>query len=814
MNSQERTKEQLLNDLRQSEFEINELKKAEDNYKKIAEALNQERELYADLANALPSGIYRLRVFHDVSLIDENWSSSKSAPYVIEFANDCFFEILNLDRLDFEKNPNIIYKNVFEPDKAEFVRRNVEANLNATPFIWEGRFMINNNIIWIHFESIPRVLENGDIIWTGTLTDITEQKLAEQKLKENENKYRELVDNSPDAIVIYQDNRIVFANNESLQLVGAESIENLLGKSLLEFVHPDSRAFVIERMRKIANKETVLPLAEEKFVRFDGSEIDVEVKATPIGFEQKPAVQLIIRNITERKLSEQTLKESEKKYRFIVENVAEGIGFVNSDEEFVVVNATAERIFGVGKGDLLGKNLKEFLSEDQYLAIINQTKNRAKGQESDYEFEITRPDGAKRTLFIIAVPQFDENNLFIGTHGIFRDITEQKKAELALKESETKLRQLNVDKDRFISIIGHDLRNPFNNLLGLTEVLTEDIHKLNKDEVENIANDINKSARTTYNLLDDILMWARTQQGNIPFKPQNLNFKDICKETLEILTPNANTKNITINCYSEDHINVFADNEMLRTILRNLLTNAIKFTNSGGKITINAELNSGNVTISVSDNGVGIPPENMAKLYDISEVLTTKGTSGETGTGLGLLLCKEFVEKHGGKIWVESEVGKGSIFYFTIPNNNRPDKVNVVKNENIVASDTVDNQLKSLKILIADDDEASRKFLGFTVKAFAKEILYAQNGLEAVAVCNDNPYIDLILMDIKMPEMDGFEATRQIRQFNKDVIIIAQTAFTGSGEKEKALEAGCNDFITKPINKTLLKELIKKHDNK
>ena len=156
----DKTNEELLKEVQklklekaQNEFEISELKKAEDNYKKIAEVLYQERELYADLANALPSGIYRLRVFHDVSLIEENWSSSQGAPYVVEFANDLFFEILNLDRIDFEKNHGIIYDLIFEADKAEFARRNVEANLNVTPFRWECRLMINDNTIWTHFET-------------------------------------------------------------------------------------------------------------------------------------------------------------------------------------------------------------------------------------------------------------------------------------------------------------------------------------------------------------------------------------------------------------------------------------------------------------------------------------------------------------------------------------------------------------------------------------------------------------------------------------------------------------------------------------
>ncbi len=251
---------------------------------------------------------------------------------------------------------------------------------------------------------------------------------------------------------------------------------------------------------------------------------------------------------------------------------------------------------------------------------------------------------------------------------------ERYKAEM----SEIRLHQLNADKDRFISILGHDLKSPFNNLLGLSEVLKEDISKLDIDEIETLANQIHTTAQNTYNLLEDILKWAGAQQGKIPFEPQILNFRDICIDIFEILSPNANTKNITINYSAPDKINIFADIDMLKTLIRNLVSNAIKFTNNGGVININAEQNSENVTISVSDNGIGITPDNLKKLFDISEVLTTKGTAGESGTGLGLLLCKEFVEKHGGKIWVESEVGKGSEFKFTLPVFSR--QVNVINN--------------------------------------------------------------------------------------------------------------------------------------
>lgn len=164
------TKEQLIDALKQRELEI-------------VEALNLKRDLYTDLANSLPTGMYRTRVFYDVSLIEDKWSSSKDSPYVIEFANDRFYEILHLDKLTLDKNPGIINDLIYEEDKADFARLNVEANLHKIPFSWEGRFLINDQIIWIHFKSIPRILENGDIIWTGTLEDISRRKQTEQVIR-------------------------------------------------------------------------------------------------------------------------------------------------------------------------------------------------------------------------------------------------------------------------------------------------------------------------------------------------------------------------------------------------------------------------------------------------------------------------------------------------------------------------------------------------------------------------------------------------------------------------------------------------------
>jgi signal transduction histidine kinase len=238
---------------------------------------------------------------------------------------------------------------------------------------------------------------------------------------------------------------------------------------------------------------------------------------------------------------------------------------------------------------------------------------------------------------------------------------------LKAEKSELRLHQLNADKDRFISILSHDLRSPFNNLLGLSDVLTENIHQLQVDEIEKLSNQIKTTANSTYNLLEDLLMWARTQQGKIPFNPQLISFRDICRNVLEPLNPLADAKTLTVNYSAPDGIRIYADVDMIKTVLRNLVSNAIKFTNIGGTINIFAGENSENIIISVADNGIGIAPGDLKKLFNISEVLSTKGTANEKGTGLGLLLCIEFVEKHGGKIWVESKVGKGSEFKFTLP---------------------------------------------------------------------------------------------------------------------------------------------------
>jgi signal transduction histidine kinase/CheY-like chemotaxis protein len=390
---------------------------------------------------------------------------------------------------------------------------------------------------------------------------------------------------------------------------------------------------------------------------------------------------------------------------------------------------------------------------------------------------------------------------------------------IQLNEANNELKKLNTDKDRFVSILAHDLKSPFNSLLGFSELLTENIRTYDISEIENMVNIISSVSKQTYNLLEDILSWARAQSGKLPYEPQKLIFTDVCTEIIEINKLKADAKNIAIKYSSAEEIEITADVNMIKTILRNLVSNAIKFTHRGGSIDIYAEKSKSNVTISVSDNGVGITQNSLGKLFDKSLIYTTNGTADEKGSGLGLLLCREFVEKHGGKIWVESEKGKGSVFYFTIP---CKIPCTAETEEQIVIKDVVPEegkedeevQIKKLKILIVEDDVPSEKLLTKAVDMFDKEVSVVRTGLEAVEACRNNPDIDLVLMDIKIPEINGYEAARQIRQFNKDVIIIVQTAEALTSGREEAIEAGCNDYISKPIIKDELLAMIIKHQKK
>ena len=240
-------------------------------------------------------------------------------------------------------------------------------------------------------------------------------------------------------------------------------------------------------------------------------------------------------------------------------------------------------------------------------------------------------------------------------------------ADQALKESKSQLIAINADKDRFISTLAHDLRNPFVSILGFSDLLIENIDKYDRGKILRQIELIHHTSHKTYQLLDDLLLWSHSQSDKIKLDKQKVDFGELCRESIELVQTQAKRKNISIQCFETENLQIFADINSIKTVLRNLISNAVKFTNQNGQIKIYAKRDLSNAVITVSDNGVGIDKDVIPKLWCFTEQISTTGTDGEQGTGFGLVLCKELIEKHGGKIWVESEPGKGSDFKFSIP---------------------------------------------------------------------------------------------------------------------------------------------------
>jgi signal transduction histidine kinase len=236
-----------------------------------------------------------------------------------------------------------------------------------------------------------------------------------------------------------------------------------------------------------------------------------------------------------------------------------------------------------------------------------------------------------------------------------------------IQQQNLALQDLNATKDKFFSIISHDLKGPLNSLTSFSGLLINHTDSLSKDEIRMLAQDLDKSVKNLFALLENLLEWSRSQTGNIEFKPEVFDIATVMEENKALLTAQAQTKKIEIAYKSEGTRIVNAHKNSVTTVVRNLLSNAIKFTPEGGSIWLTAEARQGQVHVAIADNGVGMSPEVVQKLFRIDTKHSTKGTANEKGTGLGLILCKDFIEKNGGRLWVESEPGKGSVFVFTLP---------------------------------------------------------------------------------------------------------------------------------------------------
>ncbi|MDO9254545.1 MAG: response regulator [Bacteroidales bacterium] len=512
-----------------------------------------------------------------------------------------------------------------------------------------------------------------------------------------------------------------------------------------------------------------------------------------------------------RRQAEDALRESEQNFRTLADSGQTLIWAAGTDKRCNYFNRVWLEFTGHTLEQELGNScINDIHPDDAQQRIDIYHKAFDLRDKFSAEYRLLHHSGEYLWIQENGSPRYSSTGEFLGYIGQCQDITRRKQSELELQKKNEELQKLNAEKDKFFSIIAHDLRSPFSAFLGYTQMMEEELETFTVEELQNIASTMRKSANMLFNLLENLLEWSRMQRGLNSFKPELFLLREQIEAGIELVRDATEKKKIGIYMDIPGDLLVFADPQMFESLIRNLVFNAIKFTPQGGEIKIDAKTIPGNsVQVSVKDTGIGMNNDILDKLFRMNEDTNRKGTEGEPSTGLGLIICKDFIDKLGGEIWAESEEGEGSTFYFTLPGSNEQEGKNDIRNT--IAPHKTYTKIKPLKILIAEDDDTSEMLISITLKKFSKVFLKAATGSEAVEICRTNPDIDLVMMDIQMPEMDGYEATRHIRQFNSNVVIIAQTAFGKLNESETAKEAGCNEYITKPLNLDMLRKLMLKH---
>lgn len=660
---------------------------------------------------------------------------------------------------------------------------------------------------------------NGNINAVGGVsTDITENKRIKEALEKSKNKYKSLFENSADGIILFNEqSEIVELNNKICEILEYDHKELKLLKGY-EFIHSEDLANKDHAGSLIQLQQGKTLLTQYRLRKKDGNYIPTELTTKMIGDGQ---FLNIIRDISERVLAEKSLQESETKYRLIADNSGDTIFVLDIDLNFTYISPAVKIMRGYEPEEAMKLKINEALTPVSYQKAVETISELLKDKSylnknevfiKTIELEMFRIDKTTVWTEVKASLILDDNKNPIGFLGVTRDITEKKKIIDDLIIAKEKAEESDRLKSAFLANISHEIRTPMNGILGFAQLLKEP--NLKGGEQKKYIKIIEKSGNRMLNIINDIVDISKIEAGLVEMRISETNINEQLDYAYTFFKPEANKKgiqliqNITL---SKQEATINTDREKLYAILLNLIKNAIKYTDTG-TIEIGYKLiksnNDSHIEFYISDTGIGISANVQEAIFERFIQADIVDRDARQGTGLGLSISKAFVKLMGGTIRVESTEGKGSVFYFTLPYSPISPIIEV-ESEYFISNDYgIPN---NLKILIAEDDDISDKLLSLLIAPICGELLIARDGAQAVELCKNNPDIDIILMDIQMPIMNGYEATRQIRLFNKNVKIIAQTAFALSGDEEKIINAGCNSYIQKPISEENLFKSIKEN---
>ncbi len=609
--------------------------------------------------------------------------------------------------------------------------------------------------------------------------------------------YHQLVESASDGIALGCEGKIIIANNTFAKIFGYNSGEEIIKKEIIDLASNEDILKVAECLRIIERKKDAPIRFDFLGKKKDSTNIHSELSVGAFEFDKKKYLVMIARDITERIRSQKAIKESEEKYRNITENIDDFLfTFERTGVTLRPIFATSsiQKVTGYTQTDFLSdtKLFLKVIHPDDYKNIKPKLLNLLKSRiqlSSEFEFRLINKQGnivwvrAKINLIRSGTGRIQK------IYGLVSDITFRKRAEEELKKSTQNLIKLNETKDRFISIISHDLRTPFSSILGFTDLLAND-EELTDDERKQYVRYIQESARSMLSLVNSLLDWTRLQTGRIKFEPQKIDVTKIVVDSINALSGAALQKGIEISSNLNPYLYLFVDKALISQVFNNLISNAIKFTNRNGMITISsaAAANSRFVQFSVKDTGVGIKEEDLGKLFNVDSKFTSEGTAGEKGSGLGLSLVKEIVEKHGGTIWVESKFGVGSEFFFTLP-------------------------IASSNILIVDDSKTDRLLYSKILKNISPEynVEVASNGKEAIEKILLSPPA-LVITDHLMPVMNGYEFIIELKKLDikgKPPVIVLSSDIDRAAINDYN-ELGIEFVFHKPVNLSSFKMAVEK----
>ncbi len=634
---------------------------------------------------------------------------------------------------------------------------------------------------------------------------------TEKALIDSEIKYRTYIENAPLAIFIADEKgQYIDVNPRACELLGYTKNE-LLALSIPDILFniADIKTFQqlkekgklsLEIQLKKKNSEAIyvmldaIPLPKNRFMAF----------SMDISLQKKAKNELI--------LAKEAAEESERK---LIE--AQALAHVGSWQYIIETDAVTwskelydifERSYDLPAPEF--STQAPYYTEESFAKLEQAVEDCVQRElPYDLELDIITTNGAKKQIVSKGAVLRDKNNQIIGSYGTAQDITKKKKIERELIAAKEKAEESDRLKSAFLANMSHEIRTPMNGILGFTSLLKEP--GLSGKDQKKFIGIIEKSGNRMLNTINDIVDFSKIEAGQVKVILSDINLNDQLDELLEFFQPEANKKKIQLSITSrlpDGQATIQSDKEKLNSILINFIKNAIKYTHRGS-IEIGYTMSEGEgqneLEFYTKDTGIGIPKNRLEAVFNRFVQADIEDRQVYEGSGLGLSIAKAYAQLLSGNIWVESEEGVGSQFYLKFPLKlSKPETPKM----NTTDSNHQQSVKKKLKVLVVEDDKFATTYLGIVLKESSREILYATNGLDAVELCRNNPDLDMILMDIKIPGITGHEATRQIREFNKNVFILAQTAYAQSGDREKAIEAGCDDYITKPIIKEKLMQVI------